>query len=148
MPQELLTKTDIAAPRDIVWAALVDVGKWSTWNPTLFDVEGPLEPGRVVRMKLRSGSFTIPMRQQIIDVSPPAQLLWRSLFGPPWLLRVTRGFQIHQIDGARSRLVQFEDGTGLLAGATFGLMSEGFRKGHEDLASGLRAAVERSPAGT
>lgn len=135
----------MAAPPDVVWAALADTAAWSTWNPTLFDVEGALEPGSVVRMKLRSGRLTIPMRQHIVEVTPPRRLVWRSLFGPTWLMSVTRGFEVLAVEGGSSRLIQFENGTGLLAPVVFALMGGGFGRGHKELARALGTHVGRPP---
>jgi len=144
MGTDLRLETDIAAEPETVWGALADTAAWSSWNPTLFDVRGALEPGSVVHMKLRSGRLKIPMRQKIVEVTPPRRLVWRSLFGPTWLMSVTRGFQISATDGGGSRLVQFENGTGLVAPVVFALMGSGFSRGHRELARALGSRVARS----
>ena len=143
---ELRLETEIDAPPERVWALLADFATWDQWNPTLRSPSGPPVPGAEVRMKLRLGPLTVPMRQQIREVDPPRKLVWRSRqLVPEALLDVVREFRIEPLDGGRSLLVQSEKTTGWLAGFEVSLLGKAIVKGYEDLARALTEAIARAP---
>lgn len=127
----------IDAPVEQVWAALTDLSGWSEWNPTLAYEEGELRVGEVVRMKLNLGKRKAPMRQKIVEVSPPNILRWQSRFGPEWMFVVLRTFRLSEESEGRTRLEQSEEGSGLLAKPIFVFTGPPTVKGYEGIAAGL-----------
>ena len=67
-------ETEIAAPRERVWARLVDVERWPQWNHEVKRVklEGGLQVGSVFRWK--AGPGTITSTFQAVD--PPRHVAW------------------------------------------------------------------------
>ena len=67
-------ETEIAAPRERVWARLVDVERWPEWNHEVKRVEreGGLQVGAVFRWK--AGPGTISSTFQAVD--PPRHVAW------------------------------------------------------------------------
>lgn len=139
----LRTETVVEAPPEQVWAVLTDLEGWDGWNPTLFAVRGgPARPGAEVRMKLRLGPFTVPMRQQIRTVDPPRELTWRSKqMVPASAFDVVRSFRLEPIDGGRTRLVQTETYSGFLAGVAFRLIGKPVLRGYEEIGRALADAL-------
>ncbi|MDQ4096333.1 MAG: SRPBCC domain-containing protein [Actinomycetota bacterium] len=138
---ELRLETVIDAPPERVWAALTDFASWDEWNPTLLQPSGPPVAGTEVRMKLRLGRLTVPMRQEIRVVDPPRKLVWRSRQAVPAALDVVRTFEIHPLEGGRSRLVQSEVTTGWLARLEVFLFRKPILKGYQGIARGLAQHV-------
>jgi hypothetical protein len=138
---ELRVETVIDAPPERVWAVLTDFATWDEWNPTLLSPNGPPVAGTEVRMKLKLGRFTVPMRQQIREVDPPRKLVWRSRQAVPAALDVVRTFEIEPLDGGRSKLIQSEVTTGWLARLEVALFRRPILKGYEDIARGLAQRV-------
>jgi hypothetical protein len=127
--------TVVPAARERVWAALVDVDAWSSWNPTLRDADGPLRPGATVRMRLRLGPVWLPMRQQVRVVEPVERLAWRTVTGVPGLLDVDREFVLEDA-GTGTRLVQQETASGP-GRVVVPLLRRWILAGYEGIAAGL-----------
>ena len=94
MALDLHHETVIAASAEQVWRELIDAERWNEWNPTLRDVDGPLVPGTWVRMRLRLGPVTVPMRQHVQAVEANRLLSWRSRNVADGVMDVHRTFSI------------------------------------------------------
>lgn len=136
---ELVTIID--APPDRVFAVLADLVGWNEWNPTLFDVDGRAVVGRAVRMTLQLGPLHVPMHQVITAVEPPGLLTWDSQqMVPAVLFDVHRTFRLEPVD-AGTRLLQREEGLGLLAPLAFGLIGGLVRQGYAAMSTALARRV-------
>lgn len=150
-PARVRIGTVIDAPPERVWAVLADLPGWNIWNPTLFDVRRPTSAsddhwqpvaGMEVRMRLRLWKLKVPMRQQIRVVDAPRKLVWRSKqMLPASAFDVVRTFRLEEVEGGRTRLLQYEEGSGFLAGAIFALIGKGVVQGYDDMSKALAERV-------
>ncbi|MFP5318413.1 MAG: SRPBCC family protein [Acidimicrobiia bacterium] len=150
-PAGVRTEAVIDAPPERVWAVLADLPGWNIWNPTLFDVRRPASasddhwqavPGMEVRMNLRLWKLKVPMRQQVRVVDPPRELVWRSKqMLPASAFDVIRTFRLEAVDGGRTRLVQYEEGSGFLAKAIFAVIGKGVTDGYDNMVKALAERV-------
>jgi hypothetical protein len=141
MAARLQHVSEIPASPERVWATLTDLGRWTSWNPTLVEPRGELVEGSVVRMKLNLGRVKMPMKQKIVEVTPPSVLRWQSRFGPTWLFLVTRTFRLEEAGEGRTRLEQSEEGTGLLARLIFVFTGPPTVRGYTALTEALAAQM-------
>ena len=132
---------EIGAPPERVWEVLTDLARWHTWNPTLLEPRGELVENSVVRMKLNLGKRAMAMRQEIVEVSPPKVLRWRSRFGPAWMFAVLRTFRLDPVGEGRTRLEQSEVGSGFLARLIFVFTGPPTTRGYTALAEALDRQV-------
>ncbi len=139
MAARLELVSEIAASQEEVWAVLTDLEGWESWNPTLVEPRGDLVVGSVVRMKLKLGRVSMPMKQTIVEVTPPSVLRWQSRFGPTWMFLVTRTFRIEPAGESKVRLEQSEVGTGLLARLIFVFTGPPTVRGYTAIAEALSA---------
>ena len=128
---------EIGATPERVWEVLTDLTEWDSWNPTLSQPQGELVEGSTVRMNLKLGRRSSAMRQEIVEVSPPSVLRWRSLFGPKWMFSVLRTFRIDPAGDDRSRFEQSEVGTGVFARLIFMFTGPPTVRGYAALAEAL-----------
>lgn len=132
----------IAAPAERVWEALVDVGSWPQWNPTLRDADGPLEVGRWVRMDLQLGPVRIPVRQHVQLVDAPHRLAWRTRNVADGFMDVDRTFEIEPLPGGGVVLRQGETARGPVGPVAMPLLRRWILAGYDDLARALKSRVE------
>jgi hypothetical protein len=141
MAARLELVSEIAASQEEVWAVLSDLDGWGSWNPTLLEPRGDLVVGSVVRMKLRLGRLSMPMKQKIVEVTPPSVLRWESRFGPTWMFLVTRTFRIEPSGEGKVRFEQSEVGTGFLARLIFVFTGPPTVRGYTAQAEALAARL-------
>ena len=53
--RELKTEIEILSPPDVVWAVLMDLPRWSNWNPIVNRIEGDLAIGATLSITMSDG---------------------------------------------------------------------------------------------
>jgi uncharacterized protein YndB with AHSA1/START domain len=81
----------IAAAPARVWARLVDADGFPRWNSTVTAIEGPIELGNklTVRVPLAPGRSFHP---KVVAFEPPTRMVWRDGFFP--MFQGTRTFTL------------------------------------------------------
>jgi hypothetical protein len=130
----------IAAAPDRVWALLVDLPSWASWNPTIVSVEGDITPGGTVRLVAavnRQRTFTL----RVTELVPPRRMVWAS--GMP--LGLFRGVRTYSLTPAGEEGTDFamtEAYSGALAGL-IGRSIPDLGPSFEAFADALKAAAEQ-----
>jgi hypothetical protein len=142
--KELLTKTDIAAPPEVVWKTLIDFASYQEWNPFMNFVSGELKVGGKLSARFhfsdgKSTSFSV----DILGVKPPLELKWRERIS-----RFLEGEHVFEIKplagGKRARLVQREVYSGIFLSLSSGLLKDGMSRGFIEFNNALKERAERS----
>ena len=72
-------RVGVAAPPDVIWALISDLGGWNRWNPLYRDAQGRLAIGETLRVtETLPGRAPRPITPKIVDWEPNAQILWRE----------------------------------------------------------------------
>ncbi|HYO42487.1 MAG TPA: SRPBCC domain-containing protein [Candidatus Limnocylindrales bacterium] len=131
----------IAATPDRVWALLVDLPSWRSWNPTVVSVEGDVAPGGTVRLVATVNERrTFVLR--VMELVPPRRMVWASGM-PLGLFRGTRTYTLAPAaDDTGTDFAMTEAYTGVLAGL-IGRSIPDLGPSFEAFADGLKAAAER-----
>lgn len=100
-------RTEIDVPPEAVWAALMDMERWSEWASFHPEPAGEVAVGErvTVRFSVR-GRLRINGRARFIDVRPGRALWWEGGLAP--LLRVIHGFELEPTDEGGTRLLHEE----------------------------------------
>jgi hypothetical protein len=132
----------IAAAPDRVWALLVDLPSWRTWNPTVVSVDGTIAPGATVRLvSATDAKRTFTLR--VTDLVPPARMVWESGM-PLGLFRGRRTYALAPAaGGTATEFAMTEVYTGPLAGLV-GRSIPDLGPSFEAFADALKAAAERN----
>jgi len=132
--------TTISASPAAVWAVLVDVGSWPSWDSGVTSVDGAPQLGA----KLTIRSEAAPGRAFPVKVTafqPPS----RMAFGggmPLGMFRGERTYTLSSTDGATTRFTMREQYTGWMLGAISRSMPD-LGPSFQRFADGLKARVEK-----
>ncbi|MGZ6973822.1 MAG: SRPBCC family protein [Acidimicrobiia bacterium] len=109
------TEIEIHAPAEAVWAVLTDFAAYPEWSTFVERIEGPLEPGARLRVRLAPpGGRAIGMRPKLLRVDAPHELRWLGRLGLPGIFDGEHRFEITPLGDGRVRLVQAETFRGIL----------------------------------
>lgn len=147
---EIVRTVEIDAPARVVWRALVDLGRFSEWNPFIRAAEGELYVGGTVRVRVRP-SLPLPLRfgATVIARDEERELRWRGHVLAAWLGSGEHTFTVTPIGPSRARLTQREVFTGVLPRLFGHLLVRETERGFDAMNRALAARVEGArPAST
>jgi uncharacterized protein YndB with AHSA1/START domain len=103
------TEREMHAPPGGVREELIDLGSYEEWNPNVTVVAGSLEEGAEVDLRVqptRGREWSI--EATITEVDPGRKLQWPGTVGGRWLFEGQHTFELHPLDGGRTRFVNRE----------------------------------------
>lgn len=113
---EITTSIEIDAPAETVWHVLTDFERYDEWNPYT-RIEGEPIEGTTLRVEPGPEAGRMPtFRPRLLSVIPNQELRWLGHLYVRGLFDGEHGFRIEALDGDRSRLIQEETFSGILAG--------------------------------
>lgn len=147
---DLSVVSEIDAPPEPIWNALIDLARYHEWNPFIREARGtPAVGARIhVRPKL-SLPLPVVFRPEIVVCDKERELRWRGSFIHPWLGGGEHSFTLEPAGDGRTILVQREVFTGLLPPLLAGRLAPEVRKGFLAMNRALKERVEqarRTPA--
>jgi hypothetical protein len=97
LPPKIESRVGVAAPADVVWEAICEIGDWPAWNPLYPRAEGALRIGEKLKLTLAlpgraARDFTPP----IVDWVPSEQILWSDTIARGWV-RTLRYLEIEAL---------------------------------------------------
>jgi uncharacterized protein YndB with AHSA1/START domain len=145
-------KTEIAAPATLVWSVLVDLEKYSLWNPLNRRVESTLRIGDEVKLwisdaDLAQAGAVFVHRLQAID--PPRHIAWGwSSDGPEeHAVRTRRDQYVEALGTERCTYYTTDTFMGPGAAPLFELYAAQIKASFDALAISLKQHAERLRAG-
>ena len=136
-------RIDIGAPAASVWIVLTDFAAYAIWNPFIISIEGRLEIGSRLRVRIQPpGKSAMTFRPRIVRLAPPRDLRWLGHLFVPGLFDGEHGFRLED----RGRACQFEQSerfSGVLV-PLLGSVIDTTRRGFEAMNAALKARVEAS----
>ena len=112
---QLRTEIEIDAPAQKVWAVLTDFARYPEWNPFITSVEGKLEVG--ARLDIRvcpPESSEMRLGPTLLVHDAPRELRWRGHLFVKGLLDGEHFFQVRDTEPGHSQFVHGEDFSGIL----------------------------------
>lgn len=111
--KQFKTSIDIDAPQQMVWAKLVDVKAWPSWNTTVTKVEGDVELGGKVTVYTKiSPNQAFPLRVTLFE--PSRQMVWQGGM-PLGLFTGKRTYTLTPKTNGKTQFEMVEQFTGLMA---------------------------------
>jgi len=134
------TLTVIEAPREKVWAIVIDFASYPAWNPYLTRVEGRAAVGRTLDIHLEpSGGDAQDVAASITVFKPPRKLRWQSRMLAPGLRDLEYEVIVAPLGPNRAEVVQRARYEGLLVAFMDQAPTD---VGLEELAAALKRRAE------
>lgn len=114
MPKSFEVTRTIDASPEALWALLTDAEGYSRWNPAVVSLDGPIEPGRALRLV----SVVNPKRTftpKVTEMDAPRRMVWSDGM-PLGLFRGERVYTLTPEGPDRTRFHMREAFTGPLSG--------------------------------
>jgi hypothetical protein len=122
----ITTTIDLDATAAEVWAVLTDTAAYPHWNPFITCLEGPLEVGARLRVRVcPPGGRPMSFRPTVTVVEPGRRLAWLGRLILPAIFDGAHSFLLEPADdGGGTRLVHSESFRGVLVGLSGGLRTQ------------------------
>ena len=140
---ELETELMIDATPRVVWERFMDKGRWRSFSDFVDLSPGqPIAAGRSFWFGLRLlGLPPVPLRVEVLRCEPGREVRWVGGIPAVPLFKGEHYFRFEAVGEGRTRLVQGERFTGLLAGAFMTLLGETTRQAYARFNVGLAEQV-------
>lgn len=137
---------EIEASASEVWAVLVDLPRYGEWNPFTVSMKSTLAVGSPIDMRVRMSRWriTIPQREEVREVRPPAdgaegRLVWGATMPGVVAQRVQT---VTALGATRARYVTEDTIEGWMGGLVFSMFGGSLDDGFEGVARELKRRVE------
>jgi hypothetical protein len=145
MATQLRTEIEIQAAHARVWEILSDFAAYPEWNPFIPRIEGPVEVGARLDVRLQPPvGRGMTFRPRVLTVAPERELRWLGHLLVPGVFDGEHGFQIESIGPDRVRFVQEERFSGLLAPLVMRFIERDTRNGFEAMNRALKLRAEQT----
>lgn len=138
-------KMVINAPIERVWAILLDLPRYSQWNPFTYRVDSTLVVGApvdlYVRMRKRGERV---QREYVRTVRAPTTLSWGMTMGHAVLLTALRKQTLERIDAKTCSYQTTDAFSGALTPLVTYLFGEDIEEGFNAVARALKAHAEKA----
>lgn len=139
--REIRTEIEIDAPPAAVWEVLTDLDSYEEWNPHVVAASGDLSLGSMLDITVRrEGTRDRSMRVTVTELMPPLQLVWVGTLLSSALFEGRHVIDLVPLDGNRTRLVNREEVSGVLAGM---IVTDNPEVDYERMNRALKERVER-----
>jgi hypothetical protein len=141
---DIATEIEIAAPPARVWSVLADTASYGDWNPFIRAIAGEWRAGAKVSVLLGPpGQRAMRFTPILLAVDEAKELRWRGSLGVSGIFDGEHAFVLEPAAGGRTRFVQSERFSGLLAGLIMrGSMLDATRQGFAAMNEALKKRAE------
>ena len=142
--KELYTEIEINASPKCVWNALTDLKNYKNWNSFITHVEGNLEIGSSIHIRIKPpGKKEGPYQVKILKLENEKEFQWIGKMYIGFILTGDHRFEIYKLSGNRTKLVHREFFSGILVPFAWkSFLNTTFRKGFERFNESLKIYVE------
>ena len=135
--QSVTVSVDIAAPLERVWGLLTDAPGFARWNSTVTSIEGPIELGRKLAIRVPYSPRLFSPTVAAFD--PRRRMVWQDGAAP--MFKGVRVFELDQT-GSGARFTMTETFSGLMLSLIAGSLPD-FAPIFTQYAADLRRAAEQ-----
>lgn len=143
MHHELHTEVEIAAPVEVVWEALTDLGAYQDWNPFIVSSQGRADVGERLTNRMQpAGGRGITFKPTVTVAEPPVTLEWLGRLGLPGIFDGRHRFDLAPSQNGGTLVTQSEQFDGILVRFMRTSLDTQTLAGFEAMNAALKARVE------
>ena len=140
---QVRASSQIAAPIETVWRALVDFEHYAEWNSFTPKIETDLAIGSPVTLHVNMPGKSRMVRTEWVNLLEPEKTIcWGMHMGHPGLLCANRWQMLRQLDNGHTQYVTEDKMSGLLTPVVMALYGSPMQEGFQAVADGLKGWVE------
>ena len=143
--REFEIRTDplrIDAPINVVWTVLIEVDRYSEWNPFTPQARTDFTIGSPANLLVRMGPAKFRISENVCAFEKPRLIAWEKKFGARWLLLAVREQHLDPAGKTSCSYHNTDRLTGVLAAMVLVCFGAYMRRGFADVAEGLKAYAE------
>lgn len=141
--KEISTEIHIDAPTEIVWSHLTDLDAYREWNPFIKRIEGTLQSGEMLRVKIQpEGNAAMVFKPQVLKFEENDEFRWIGKLGVKGIFDGEHYFIVHPNDDGSTTFEHGEVFHGMLAGLFFRMIGEDTKRGFEAMNAALKLRAE------
>ena len=146
MRHSLYTEIDIEAPPEVVWKVLVDLERYSEWNPFVVSSRGTVAVGETLTNRLQpTNGKPRTFTPKVTIVDPPRTLEWLGHLGFRGIFDGRHRFDVIATPSG-ARLIQVEHFSGLLVRFLRRSLDDHTAAGFTAMNNALKGRAERLAA--
>jgi hypothetical protein len=148
MHHELHTEIDIGAPPEAVWEVLVDLDRYSDWNPFIVSAEGRPEVGERLTNRMQPpGGKGVTFKPTVTVVAPAVTFEWLGRLGLPGIFDGRHRFDLAPSETGGTLVTHSEQLDGILVRFLRKSLDTETLAGFEAMNAALKARVEATVGG-
>lgn len=141
--REIQTEIEIDAPPARVWDILTDFATYHAWNPYTTSITGELHAGAQLTARFEPpGGRAMTIKPRLLRCDAPSELRWRGTLLVSQIFNGEHIFELHPLDGDRTRFVQREEFRGVLVRLMLRVAGKSTRAGFVAMNEALKARAE------
>lgn len=133
-------RLEIAAPAERVWEVIVDLPRYSEWNPFVVACRSTLEVGDPISMRVRVLPFLAqPQREWILEHEPGRRLCYGLRGAPLGSLASRRCHSLRALGPGKALYESHFELRGWLAPLVQGLLGRQLARGFREMSEAIRS---------
>ena len=149
MRYTLTSETTINAPTEAVWDILIDLERYTEWNPFIIESSGtPAVGERLINRMRPPGGKAMTFKPTVTEVEPHRTFEWLGRLGFPRIFDGRHRFELRPNSSGGTVLTQSEEFHGVLVRAMRSSLDTRTKAGFEAMNDALKARAEAAAAET
>jgi len=143
---KVFTKTEIAAPAEIVWQILTDFNKYPEWNPFIVKIKGSLDKGSRLTVLLdNQNGKKQKFARRLKKIVRNSEFRWHGYVFMPGLLDAEHLFVVEKLSKVKTLFMQSERFSGILSPILTPFIRSSTEKSFDKMNEALKNRAESWP---
>ena len=141
--KKITTEIEINAPKNLVWAELMNHELYKEWNPFILSVEGIPEVGNEITVLIKQDDKkNMVFKPEVLTNAPEREFRWKGKLFVKGLFDGEHYFILEQLEETKTRFIHGENFTGIMVAPLLKMIGETTLKGFESMNSALKLRCE------